>query len=558
MKRRMGVVPTVMTILRDYRSSAAACCPTSLIAARAGHRTDRCNVSTLRVRHRAGRRVRSAAGDQSADQVIAARIRFCCWRAARSGRCVGASVRRRRAPVAGAGARSLASFDDVWQTINDTFYDPTFGGVDWAAVRARIAAARRGGRVARRRPRGHPRDARPARPLAFRAALDRHRPPTRCPGRPLVPIEIRILDARRRHHARDARRRWPSAPGLRAGDSADGRSTAQPPTLGGRRIRPRRARGAISMQWRAAFRALHGADGSTAVLRVREPHGRERELSVTRAMGAGETVQLGNLPPLQVCVEVARELKTPGGRRVGVIAFNIWMAAINDAGRAGRRSVPDRTMARDSTCAAIRAGWRDDPRDRRPRHRRADSLLGTMQTRDSAARVQRRIRGWSTTDGRRVAPFAGPVAILVDELTASASECFAGALQSLGRARIFGRPDDGAGAAGVDQAAAQRRRADARDRRLRHVDRPQPRGRRRDPGRAGAARPSLALAGRDALTPAALTRRSVGPLGSDYGRPGSGRFWPLGSGPVFVILRDLQARTSFRVRVVSDPETSAP
>ena len=29
--------------------------------------------------------------------------------------------------------------------------------------------------------------------------------------------------------------------------------------------------------------------------------------------------------------------------------------------------------------------------------------------------------------------------ILVDELTASASECFAGALQSLGRARIFGR-----------------------------------------------------------------------------------------------------------------------
>jgi len=31
------------------------------------------------------------------------------------------------------------------------------------------------------------------------------------------------------------------------------------------------------------------------------------------------------------------------------------------------------------------------------------------------------------------------VAVLVDELTASASECFAGGLQSLGRARIFGR-----------------------------------------------------------------------------------------------------------------------
>ena len=32
-------------------------------------------------------------------------------------------------------APALAAFDDTWQTINDTFYDPTFGGVDWAAAR---------------------------------------------------------------------------------------------------------------------------------------------------------------------------------------------------------------------------------------------------------------------------------------------------------------------------------------------------------------------------------------------------------------------------------------
>jgi carboxyl-terminal processing protease len=37
-----------------------------------------------------------------------------------------------------------------------------------------------------------------------------------------------------------------------------------------------------------------------------------------------------------------------------------------------------------------------------------------------------------------VRPFAGPVAILVDELTGSTSECFTGAMQSLGRARVFG------------------------------------------------------------------------------------------------------------------------
>jgi PBP1b-binding outer membrane lipoprotein LpoB len=37
------------------------------------------------------------------------------------------------------------SFEIVWQTINDTYFDPTFGGLDWNEVRERyqplIAAA---------------------------------------------------------------------------------------------------------------------------------------------------------------------------------------------------------------------------------------------------------------------------------------------------------------------------------------------------------------------------------------------------------------------------------
>src|SRR5579863_798058 len=46
-----------------------------------------------------------------------------------------------RAPVRQSGdwhAALLASFDDVWQTVHDTYYDPTFGGVDWDAVRAEL------------------------------------------------------------------------------------------------------------------------------------------------------------------------------------------------------------------------------------------------------------------------------------------------------------------------------------------------------------------------------------------------------------------------------------
>src|SRR5206468_10280581 len=46
-------------------------------------------------------------------------------------------------------------------------------------------------------------------------------------------------------------------------------------------------------------------------------------------------------------------------------------------------------------------------------------------------------------DGQRVEPYAGPVAILVDGMTGSASECFAGGMQSLGRARVFGQTSMG-------------------------------------------------------------------------------------------------------------------
>ena len=65
-------------------------------------------------------------------------------------------------------------------------------------------------------------------------------------------------------------------------------------------------------------------------------------------------------------------------------------------------------------------------------------LLGRMKTRTADLEFNANPR-LVTPDGVRVEPYKGPVALLVDELTASASECFAGALQSLGRARVFGR-----------------------------------------------------------------------------------------------------------------------
>ena len=65
-----------------------------------------------------------------------------------------------------------------------------------------------------------------------------------------------------------------------------------------------------------------------------------------------------------------------------------------------------------------------------------------MKTRDSELRFFANPRMVSAA-GERVEPFAGPVAILVDAMTGSASECFAGGMQSIKRARVFGQTSMG-------------------------------------------------------------------------------------------------------------------
>jgi len=60
-----------------------------------------------------------------------------------------------------------------------------------------------------------------------------------------------------------------------------------------------------------------------------------------------------------------------------------------------------------------------------------------MRTRTTELRVVANPRLVSTA-GERVTPYDGPVAILTDGMSGSASEVFAGGMQSIGRARVFG------------------------------------------------------------------------------------------------------------------------
>ena len=66
-----------------------------------------------------------------------------------------------------------------------------------------------------------------------------------------------------------------------------------------------------------------------------------------------------------------------------------------------------------------------------------------MKTRDNELRFTVNPRRVSA-EGKPVGTFQGPVAILVDGLSGSASECFTGGMQSLKRVRVFGQRSMGA------------------------------------------------------------------------------------------------------------------
>jgi carboxyl-terminal processing protease len=328
-------------------------------------------------------------------------------------------------------ATAIASFDDVWKTINESFYDKTFGGLDWAAVaselRPRVQAA------------ATPDEARAvirdmlARLKRSHFVLLSASVQEALPGEAAVPAEVRItpegaLIVRVTDLAA-------SRAGLSAGQflvRVDGRDVA--PLLAAAEGPDERSKGLDA--WRRVTRILHGADGSKASLQLRDSSGRSLDLQISRTLGDGDVVMLGNLPPLRVEFE-SRALSLPSGQHAGLIRFNYWMTSI------GERF--ERAIDQFRQDAGLIIDLRGNPGGLAfmvggiSGHLIAEQkLLGTMRTRDSTLNFQVNPR-LVTTDARQVTPFAGPVAILVDELTGSTSEVFAGSLQSLGRARIFGR-----------------------------------------------------------------------------------------------------------------------
>lgn len=194
------------------------------------------------------------------------------------------------------------------------------------------------------------------------------------------------------------------------------------------------------LAWRAASKKLSGAPGTKIALEFVNENNRVIPLQLERATAQGEPIQFGSLPVLYAHLD-DETLRSPREKDIGFIRFNIWMLptaiAFNkavDQHRADSGIVIDlRGNVGGMVGMIIGVAGHFTTRP---------ITLGALIARDNTLKLPANPR-FVDTSGKRVQPFDGPVAILVDEITASASEVFAGGLQEHGRVRVFGRTTAG-------------------------------------------------------------------------------------------------------------------
>jgi carboxyl-terminal processing protease len=337
-------------------------------------------------------------------------------------------------------SKAIETFDAAWTIIRDSHFDPGMNGVDWPAVKAEL-----GPRAARAQSDGELRDV--IRDMLGRLGLSHFAlipsgrdgvdgPSADLTGDPgfdvrLVGSELLVTHVDPQGGA--------GAAGVRPGWRLLSLDAMPVSELISRLPETMPARLRQVEVWRMIETRLRGAQGSRVPLMFDDGRN-DVGVAVERRAEAGQPATVGNLPTMHVRVE-AEERRTARGATAGVIRFNVWMPGVDplfqDAVEKFRKShgiVVDLRGNPGGLAAMIMGISGHFLTERKP--------LGTMKTRDAELKFTANPR-FVNAAGQRVEPFAGPVAILVDAMTGSASECFAGGMQALGRARVFGQTSMG-------------------------------------------------------------------------------------------------------------------
>ncbi|MCW5764604.1 MAG: hypothetical protein KIT68_01345 [Phycisphaeraceae bacterium] len=360
--------------------------------------------------------------------------------------------------------KDLASFDQVWTTVRDQHYDPALNGVDWEAARAEL------------RPKVEAAGDREQARSAMRELLARL-------GQShfsILPAEAYEAPAERRAEHAGNSGAGPDGGGLAVGGGGAGRWAAGNPVARsgegetGVRIRmidgqpvvaavdptSLAARAGVRPGWRLV--RIGDRDVATLVERLARAVPDARTLPMMQAMalesrlatdaGAGvrATFEDGTGRLLEVVVpsgsprgNVSKMMNLPDTHvrledrwlegHVGYISLNIFLdpPRVMDAfGKAveryrdgGARGLVIDLRGNPGGVGAMAmgmGGWFVD---------RPNLRLGEMITR--AGRLKFVLNP-------RLEPYMGPLAVLVDECSASTSEILAGGLKDIGRARVFG------------------------------------------------------------------------------------------------------------------------
>ncbi len=193
--------------------------------------------------------------------------------------------------------------------------------------------------------------------------------------------------------------------------------------------------------WRLALLRLRGPSNSPVEITFIDGSGASVKKTIERKFERGEPVTVGSLPTMFVRVSSSLT-QTPGGHKAGVIGFNVWMAAVDREFQAamdrfrGADGIVIDLRGNPGGLAAMIMGLAGHFFPER-------ATLGVMTTKQSQPLRFNANPRLVSAAGERVEPYDGPVAILVDGLTGSASECFSGGMQSIGRARVFGQTSMG-------------------------------------------------------------------------------------------------------------------
>ena len=177
-----------------------------------------------------------------------------------------------------------------------------------------------------------------------------------------------------------------------------------------------------------------GSAGAAVAAGFSDGEGRAVQVTMLRRVARGQAVNFGHLPTIHASVEHQRVER--GDRCVGVVRLSTWMPPVAAA--------LDSAIVTHNGCAGIVLDLRGNPGGLAGMVMgvaghflpRPDSL-GMLRLREATIHLVANPR-YVDAAGRAVEPFAGRLAILVDELTASTSEIFAGAMQTLGRASVLG------------------------------------------------------------------------------------------------------------------------